>query len=225
MLGRKALFRLSFFLLLIASVAYSTWLLRGWLNPQMSILDSFSSELAAVGQPFNWVFRLGDATTAIIVGVVAFLWWKVRACGWLIPLTLGLFSLSTIADVLFPMACSTALSQACRIAEASHSLGIAHDLHVVTSVSANVTSMFFVGWALLRYRRGLVVPWIGAAQLAITALSGVTAAYEIPGFGIVQRLSTVLLVAWWIGFGWQIVRRGGIRPAQLRRLVVRGSQI
>lgn len=51
-------------------VTYNSWMWWRPLNGNASILNGFLSELAASNQPNALFFRLGDAVTAVIVGVV-----------------------------------------------------------------------------------------------------------------------------------------------------------
>lgn len=204
-------YALAFGLVAVASITYSSWLLQGWLNPDLSFFNAFSSELAAVGQPFAWLFRTGDLVTALLIAAVAYLWWRLRAVGKFIPIALGVFSAATIVDVLSPMQCAPTLSTACRVAELNNELGISHTIHALSSIGANGALIAMLVWALLFYRRGWLVPGIGGLSLLMEVVSGVTAAFELPGYGLIQRVSTGLIVVWWISFAWQVLRRKGIR--------------
>ncbi|WP_424937047.1 MULTISPECIES: DUF998 domain-containing protein [Bacteria] len=170
---------------------------------------SYLSELAAADQPLAPLFRFLDGSAGALVAIAATLLlfasprWPLR-----VPIVgLGVFGLGTLADVVFPMACASSLSAACARADAAGTLGIAHQVHTVTSVVAllgavvaALSLVLLAQWTGIRPVRARILATVGA-----TLLIGVTIAISVialastadgalpPGAGYVQRVQTVLL--------------------------------
>ena len=101
---------------------------------------SYLSELAASDQPNSSLFRIADAVAGglVVLGCLVMAHRgvqrdRLRAAT---LLTLGVFGLGTIADVVVPMACAPSASERCAAADVAGTLGSVHALHTVASVIA-----------------------------------------------------------------------------------------
>jgi hypothetical protein len=186
-------------------VGYNTWLLA-FLNPYDAPLSGFISELAAVDQPWSWVFRTGDGLAGLLLLLVAGLGrtrWQSRYgahAGW-VAAALAVAGAATIVDVLVaPMACAPTFDADCRALYEADWLGPGFALHTIASVvvpAGVVGSLVFAG--LGSRGRG----HRGGRYVALVALSLVlglgTWAIEVTldaGQGYLQAVQVVLFSLW-----------------------------
>jgi len=93
-------------LAVLAGIIYNSWLLGYWLNPVVA-RHGLASELEGLHQPYNWLFIAGDVVCSLLIGLAAGLLWshvKDRLLR-IALLSVGGFSLFTIADALMPIRC------------------------------------------------------------------------------------------------------------------------
>lgn len=172
-------------------------------------MRSYVSELAAQDQPWSLLFRTGDVVVGLLaVATAAAAWhagrqastdrpagtgrWQVLA--WL---ALATFGLATLVDAgLTPLSCAPSVELACALAERSGTVPLFHQLHTVTSGTAetalrvSMLAMALAPGAGRRARRALF-----AAMLLTTCLT-LTAMLFGSLVGLPQRASLVLASAW-----------------------------
>lgn len=96
----------------LAAVLYNSWPLGFYLNPSVLHHD-VASDLAKSGQPYNWVFMLGDVLTGLVLLLVAFLQWRrtrVRTARAAI-LAYAVFGITTALAAVIPLRCDYSSGQ------------------------------------------------------------------------------------------------------------------
>lgn len=189
-------------------VLYNSWL--AWpLNGNPQILCGYLSELAALDQPYSWLFRLGDALAALTIALIAWLGrrrWEPWLGAWArrLSVTLFLTSGATVLDVVFALPCAESHDPLCAATPS-----LARHLHALTSGTVGVAlllSFICVAWGL-HAQRG----WDRAARscLALGAVAGVLmlhstlAPWIAPGTqGPAQALQVMLCSLWVAALAW-----------------------
>lgn len=222
-------FLLAALLLALAAVAYSSWVLEIALPTRLSSVEGFASELFAADQPYRWVFGGLDIAAGLcavaagvlvlrcVAGAVPGVRWAYLGWGALV-----VFGVATVLDVVFPLDCAPSL-ELCQALQEAGRVSWRHQVHVVTSVLANVAALaaILALWLAARvgrvrpvpFRRlGAVLFW-GAAVVALVtaALSLHDIDIDVPGLpsggqGVPQRVQVGILAVWL-----------GVAAASLRR--------
>lgn len=200
--------RLIIGLLSLAAVAYSLWLLAPLLGSNLSERTSYVSELYALGQPYSWLFRIGDITagSAIVLAMLAWepprrpRWWTVTRWSALV------FGLSTIVDASSPLPCAPLTEPECAAATHGRWQDVLHTISSTIAGTALITAAVALGLALRHTRSRPVVQvayWILVAGLSLTtvwtlwevaAASGMVTAFD--ALGIAQRVQVILAIGW-----------------------------
>lgn len=201
----------------VAAFLYSSWPLGYYLNPSVSA-HGLASELAARGQPYNWLFMALDVISGLLVVVVAWLIWrshKKLPVWWLKPVLAGfaLFGVFTAFDALLPMHCTPSLRQC-------PSLG--HDhlliLHGVASISAAVFLFLtaFAMWQISQLTKGrnlmglVMIAWILFGFMSLVF-------FFVPGPGyLAQHYFITLCSVWMVLLPYVISRCLATAPIELR---------
>lgn len=207
-------------LLLIAAVTYAGVPWEAVVGFPLDPSSSYLSELAAADQPYGLLFRALDASTgALVFGALAL---RSRtgssssrfARGAVVAL--AVFSGLTILDASSPMACATSTSDRCAAADAANTLGLAHQIHSVSSagalvavVASGVLLAFAVASDRTRFRpigREMVFAIVGAliaATVLVTVLAMLSAGEGklLDGGGFAQRAQVLLISAYLVVFG------------------------
>lgn len=157
----------------LAALLYSSWPLAFFLNPNI-VKHALESQLQTAGQPYNWVFILGDSLTGAVLVVVAALQYKAFIAGGLVTrlgiIGYALFGSLAAVAALVPLNCDPQ----------SNSCGpLIHDPFVLMHGFASIVSVL----ALL----------MGTLVIAILT-------YKQRASAIVREVFLVLL-ACWILFG------------------------
>jgi hypothetical protein len=185
------------FLGLLAAMAYSTWPLGYYLNPRVGA-TGYASELAVIGQPYNWVFIAGDVIAGIlIVGIVVLLWRRFKPQlrtwhKWILGM-FGLFGLLTIIAALLPMSCTPSISLCPQATEDWETF-----LHNSISIAAGITmylTAFMVWQRYDRDERMLAMHFILAAFTTFGILSFFYAFIPGPAY-LSQRYFLIVSCAW-----------------------------
>lgn len=90
-----------------AAVLYCSWPLGFWLNPAAD-RNGLASELGAYGQPYNWVFIVGDVLSGLLLIVASVLLGReFKADGWRKAglILLAVYGLSGALDAILPLSC------------------------------------------------------------------------------------------------------------------------
>lgn len=213
----------------IAAVLYLGLPMEAVLGFPLDPASSYLSELAAKDQPHGVAFRLADGIGAVLVLVgVTLLSARCAPPRGAPPrgavygtVTLALFAVATIADVIFPMACATSADPECARGDAEHTLGLSHQIHLVSSALAlaavNVSAVLLSAFATRRRRRahqGLPVALlvlaavllVSSVTVSVAALAGATDGALPAGAGYLQRVQTVSVCLYLLVFPWVLAR-------------------
>jgi hypothetical protein len=178
-----------------AAAVYLLWLAGPLLNPGMDDVDGYVSELAARGQPYGGLFRVGDVLAGSLAAAVA--GWAVRrSSGWSRTGWLGLavFGLATAVDAgLTQLDCAPSIDAECRTAETVGLVSASHQVHGVTSSIA-------IAGALLSFA-GLAgrTRFFGSVLLILVTLASLaTLAAMLFGsyVGVLQRVQLTGVTVW-----------------------------
>ncbi|MDI2130999.1 DUF998 domain-containing protein [Yinghuangia seranimata] len=230
MITPRSRLRPAVLLLAVGAVAYSSWILEIALPTRLSTVNGFASELFAADQPYRWVFGGLDIVAGVCAALAAVLVLSATFgprpavrwayLGWA---ALAVFGVATVLDVVFPLDCAPSLA-GCKAREQAGRLSFTHDVHLVTSVVANIAALVAI-CALWRAARagtvrpsvsrtaGAVLFWIAlAATLTTTLLSLHDMRVDVPAFltrgqGVPQRVQ-VGLIALWMAVAAASLRRG-----------------
>lgn len=208
----------------IAAVLYLGLPMEAVLGFPLDPASSYLSELAAKDQPHGVAFRLADGIGAVLVLVgVTLLSARCAPPRSAVygTVTLALFAVATIADVIFPMACATSADPECARGDAEHTLGLSHQIHLVSSALAlaavNVSAVLLSAFATRRRRRahqGLPVALlvlaavllVSSVTVSVAALAGATDGALPAGAGYLQRVQTVSVCLYLLVFPWVLAR-------------------
>lgn len=195
----------------IAALCYAGLPAEALAGFPLDVSRSYLSELSASDQPTSGVFRVFDATAGSLVLVGVFRLRRQRVDDpW--PLRAALlgaagFGALTIADAAVPMACATSADAACAAADAAGTLGVAHQVHAVTSAGAStaviVSAVLLVAATLRRpasprgltavVRIGVAVLVVATAAVTVAAIVATTTGTLPAGGGYLQRAQVLLL--------------------------------
>jgi len=130
-----------------SGILYSSWPLGYWLNPAVS-KGALASGLEAVGEPYNWVFIMGDCLSAALMLILCWVLWrrysheKNKPLLGTILLMVVIFALGTMLDAALPEKCIP-VYQVCPNFRQDHLLLV----HGLLSIGASVG--LFVSLCLL----------------------------------------------------------------------------
>lgn len=216
----------------VAAILYCGLPLEAAMGFPLNPANSYQSELAARDQPFGLVFRLGDATAALLVlaGTLLILRrFVLRGLGRASAAGLMVFGVGTIADTTFSMECASSASSVCARADALGQLDLPHQIHTVTSVVALagvIVSLLLIAILILRTPpgarpRGGAIVLVGAvlivlasAAISAAALGDSSTGSLAEGFGYVQRFQTLIISAYILSAPHLISQFGNRRETQ-----------
>lgn len=181
--------------LLVAAVLYTTWPLAAVLGLDAAGPDSLVSELAALDQPWSWVFRLGDTSAgvlAIVGGIAAAVSIRERwsRIGYAL---VAVFGAATIADASMPLTCAPSVTPGCPTPSSDLA-------HVITSGTSSTAICCGVVLVLYASRSLLPKPLLATGLvLAAVAIGGLlvfsvrTLADDYTAAGAIQRVALLAL--------------------------------
>lgn len=207
--------------LVVAGVVYSAFVVTPLLGTRLDPARSYVSELAALDQPHDLVFRTVDALVGLVVVAAAVHLVRrpgTRAVRWA-GVALGLFGVATLLDAAAPMTCAPSADAACAAAEASRS-ALVFGVHEVTSVAANGAAILAVVLLAVARSRGRTAsqpasPLEGAmlVGLPLVAVPGLLVVLEeTVGLGLagvvgwVQRVQVLALSGVLVTIGLVVLR-------------------
>ena len=207
--------------LVVAGVVYSAFLVTPLFGTRLDPARSYVSELAALDQPHDLVFRTVDALVGLVVVAAAVHLVRrpgTRAVRWA-GVALGLFGVATLLDAAAPMTCAPSADAACAAAEASRS-ALVFGVHEVTSVAANGAAILAVVLLAVARSRGRTAsqpasPLEGAmlVGLPLVAVPGLLVVLEeTVGLGLagvvgwVQRVQVLALSGVLVTIGLVVLR-------------------
>jgi hypothetical protein len=192
---RSKLFLTAATFAVVAGLIYNSWPLGYILNPLAS-RRGLASELAALHQPYNWLFVLLDVLAGLLIVAAAVLLWR-RSQKLLHKIALvnfAIFGIMTAVGALVPMSCEPSLTTC---------PSLSHDplliVHGITSISASVclfVSVCLVWWQK-RQQKGAAVM---STLLAGWTLFGLVSVYFLfmPGPGYIAQHYYITLCSVWI---------------------------
>lgn len=181
----------------VAALAYSTWPLGYYLNPKVGA-TGYASELAVFGQPYNWVFIIGDVIAGVLILVVVLLLWhwlgkQLSAWHkWLLGL-FALFAALTIIAAILPMSCTPSIS-ICRAELDDWQMVLHNTVSIAAGIAIYITA-FMVWKRYDRDERMLVMHVIMAALTTFGILSFFYAPIPGPAY-LAQRYFLIATCAW-----------------------------
>lgn len=208
-------------LLAVGAVTYTSWLLELVLPTGLDPSRAYISELAALDQPYGFLFRTADLVTAGLLLAAAALALTLRprraltTVGWA---ALGVFAVATAADSRMPLQCSAHASARCAALENAGAFDDARLLHATTSTAASTAaavSVFAFIVAAYRYGWPRWLRWTGIAIVVVYVVGTVWTLYAIHAdgrgdefwlLGYAQRLQ-LLAVSGWIAYAALIANR------------------
>lgn len=203
-------------LAVLFTLSYSTWTVLLAIDPQLDVLHSFVSEYAVWGRPGAVLIRVGDAVAGVLLIVLGVFLRRRHALSLMLCTGLVVAGAATVGDTLLSYECAPSLSEECAAAEVAGTVGLAHQLHSVTSALVGfgfATAVIADIVMLVRSGRSFAsLPVVlNVALLVLLGVSGVLALVPHVGWtGAVQRLSLVLICAWVIVLSVRHARmRGG----------------
>lgn len=191
---RDLTLRIAAALAILAGVAYCSWPLGYVLNPQVS-RRGLASELAALHQPFNWLFIGLDVLAGALVLAAARLLWS-RADGRLSRVVLtsfAVFGVLTAIDALLPMSCEPSLTTCPSL---SHQPLLI--LHGIASIAASIglfISAVLVWWQRRKHSGATIMSAFMAGWILFGALSLYFLFRTGPGY-LVQHYYITLCSVW-----------------------------
>lgn len=184
------------------TLSYSTWTVLFAIDPQLDVLHSFVSEYAVWGRPGAVLIRAGDAVAGVLLVVLGVFLRRRHALSLLLCAGLVVAGAATVGDTLLSYECAPSLSEACATAEVEGTVGLAHQLHSVTSALVGfglATAVIADIVMMVRSGRNVTsLPVVlNGVLLVLLGISGILALVPHVGWaGAVQRLSLVLICAW-----------------------------
>jgi hypothetical protein len=183
---------------LVAAVAYSTWPLGYYLNPKVGA-TGYASELAVFGQPYNWVFIIGDVIAGILIFVVVLLLWHWLGKQlstwhkWLLGL-FALFGLLTILGAILPMSCTPSIS-ICRAELDDWQMILHNTVSIAAGLAIYITA--FMVWK--RYDRDERMLFMHVVMAALTTFGILSFFYAIiPGPAYLAQRYFLIATCTWI---------------------------
>ncbi|GAA5045537.1 DUF998 domain-containing protein [Nocardia callitridis] len=203
--------------LALAGLCYSSWILEFVLPIDIDPVNTFLSELDAVGKPYRAVFATADKIVGVllvpaaIAGLLLFARLRWSTIGWVALLCFGA---ATIADAMLPLHdCVPTPKTTCGGPRALFPQ--LHEPHALSS-SLAVCSIAVAGIAFsvaaFRYRRWALLRTVGTAILVLGTAATVwmMVADDLSGhyaLGIAQRIQVGAISLWLIVFGIAVTDR------------------
>jgi hypothetical protein len=194
--------RMSKILAVVAGVAYCSWPLGYVLNPLVSA-KGLASELAALHQPFNWVFIVTDVVAGVLVTAVCVLLWRHDGGTHHVVLAnFAVFGLFTAIGAAIPMSCEPSLTTCPSL---SHQPILI--LHGVASFAASIclfVSAVMVWWQRRKQGGARIMGAFMAGYILFGALSLYFLIRPGPGY-LSQHYYITLCSVWTAALPFMIV--------------------
>lgn len=193
-------------LIFIGVLIYSSWIFEIFLNPRLSLIQSYVSELSVNGQPNVYYFKIANLFGSTLMTVGFFVLLKqprLNRDKYLkkfvqIMLVITIFG---IFNSIFPMDCAPSESYACLVAQDHWKINFNQWIHQISAIImfgglifAQFQSTFFI------FRERARLFWLSLINLTIqfflNAAICVIALFNLQNVGLFQRLSLVLFAIW-----------------------------
>ncbi len=195
----------------LAGALNANFALEGLLAGHDGIGRRAVSELSVPGSEWSWVFRVGDGSSALLVGVLAVL--LVRrtsgrrprvAAGWLLLVTAA----TSLVAALVPLACAATAGARCAASPGAappwHN--VLHDDVSIAGTTTAILAALLLAVAA-RGRRRATHATAGLLSLGLGLGLALGASGALPGwFGWVQRTQVVVLSVWFVAVGAEAAR-------------------
>ncbi len=220
--------------LLLAGPLYAAWVLGYELNPWIDARNGFTSDLAALDQPYHALFSSADvATGALVLIAVAFRLvvpfgpvGRAAAAGWV---ALAIFGGGTILDALLDLPCASYNEPTCALLERSGHTTLGDQSHAYSSavgVVGILAAMLFLSIAARRaagapsaapgWRTVAVIgPWLLGLNVAML-IGTLVAMLAGEWTGVVQRIQLGGVSLWLLLLGAVLLGSGRLDQAGVR---------
>jgi len=192
-------------LIAIGILIYSTWIFEFFLNPHLSLTQSYVSELAVHGQPNLYYFRIvnlvGSSLTSI--GFLELLN-QFKNDGLkttkIFVLSMCVISLAGIVNAIFPMDCAPSQSYACLVAQDHYQINFSQWVHQSTAIVmfggllfAQLYSTFYI---FKRTKLFLFSLTNAIIQIGLNITISIISLFDLSYVGVFQRISLILFALW-----------------------------
>lgn len=206
----------------VAALAYSAFLLEGWLDPAGWSTQGFISELSEPGHPGAAVYRWADRLAGVALVLAALVLARAVAGlrhGRAAAVLLGLVGAGSLLDAAVGMGCDPSVDAACEasVHTVGGMLGALADVHTLSALLA------FVGCSAGPVLLGVAVaarrPRLARACTALGAVVGVLGAADLVLLlvgadpGAAERLRTLASSGWFLAVAVLLVRAPARRDA------------
>lgn len=212
------------FFITLGILIYSTWVFEIFLNPHLSLTQSYVSELAVRGQPYVYYFRIANLLGSFFMSLgFIFLFQRIKKNGSkaakLFVLIISIVSIVGIINAIFPMDCSPSQSHACLVAQDHFRINFSQWVHQSTAIImfggllfAQLYSTFYI------LKRNTRLFWFSLYNLTIQFLLNITVSiiclFDLSYVGIFQRISLVIFALWVLAILYLVKTRPSIFSLQ-----------
>jgi hypothetical protein len=187
---------------------YFNWLLSPILNPKLSLMNSYVSELNVPNQPYHLFFTLGNFFGAILMAMCFYIILKNNIILKkdknivFISKILFLISLVAILNALFTMDCAPSLSDICFKNQQSFNISMGQWVHMSAAVlmfGGVLFSTFYIAFKIMKSKNyinfyGNLILFVTQSILNILIIT-ISFTGEGP-IGLLQRTSLLLFQLW-----------------------------
>ncbi|HUD10747.1 MAG TPA: DUF998 domain-containing protein [Candidatus Saccharimonadales bacterium] len=190
---------------------YSLWIVSYVFNPHLSYTQSYVSELDVGGQPYVWLFRIGNFLGSSLLFTAFYLFLirtKSRAISNEKILILKILCLGTGAAILnsfFPMDCSASQSKVCFEQQQKYTFGPSQWVHLVTSIimfGGLIFVQYYSTFNIIKSSASKLWYRISLSSFLLQALLNIVLiVVSFTGYGpigLLQRLSLLCFELWFI---------------------------
>jgi len=184
---------------------YSTWIFELFLNPHLSLTQSYVSELAVHGQPNVYYFRIANLLGSFFMSIgFLLLLGRLSNSGSkavkLFVLTMCIITLAGIVNAIFPMDCAPSQSYACLVAQDHYEINFSQWVHQVTAIIMFAGLLFAQLYSTFYIFKHTKLFWLSLSnlivQLGLNITISVICLFDLTYVGVFQRISLVIFALW-----------------------------
>jgi hypothetical protein len=208
-----------FYLIIFGILVYSTWIFELFLNPHLSLTQSYVSELAVHGQPNVHYFRIANllGSTLMSMGFILLCrQLKKRDSNTLSIFLLSLCALSLfgIVNAIFPMDCSPSQSTACLVAQDHFKINFSQWVHQITAIIMFCGLIFVQLYSTFYIFKRTKLFWSSLSnfviQLCLNTAISIICLFNLSYVGVFQRISLVLFALWLLTITYLLKARSDV---------------
>jgi len=187
---------------IIIVVLYNDWLLNFWLSPRLNQIIATVSEASAVGQPYNWLYRVLDTLFGLLILATIPLLMdlkKIYKDSWLLILGYVFAGIDSIVDAWLQISCAPSLVKGCSF---SNHASFSTSAHMIESLVAG-TIIFVVPcvwWYLNRRSERSLLNQVSLGFVLVQIICGFSVVIEklmkIDSYGVIHRLYLLSIAVW-----------------------------